>query len=309
MAGLPYERLGQNTPESTVDDYLQRGLRDIQQRFGTQWDEVVKRGETLGKRRRDEILNELQSKTTQEVIQFKQQARQQRERLAQVDQLAQQGGFDATEAKWRMTLGSEEAAAMFPTKREQPSATDQFRDLDLFENKLRGDAEKFMTDPGGRRIKDPWKWSWQEKKTGPMLKVYDPGLNPVYDKKKGTWTSGDYRIANQDEIREKVLLDRGLAWIAQEKQKIMSQPGFATRIRGAMLKTKRDGQGSLADKVRGSMPQPKVTPRAAPKTEEPSGPIKFMSPDGKKSYTVSAEQAERFAQQFPDYKPVTQRVK
>ena len=35
MAGLDFPRLNQSTPESIVDDYLQRGLQDIQDKKRT----------------------------------------------------------------------------------------------------------------------------------------------------------------------------------------------------------------------------------------------------------------------------------
>ncbi len=108
MAGLPYAQLSQDSPESIVDDYLQRGLQDAYRNFEVQWNEVNSRAKTLGRRRQVELLTELQSKATNEMMKFQQSSQQQSDQLAQLDRLAEQGGFDSSEAKWRMVLGPEE---------------------------------------------------------------------------------------------------------------------------------------------------------------------------------------------------------
>ena len=268
MAGLPFDRMGQSTPESIVHDYLQKGLQDIQQRYNLQWDEVNRRGKTLGRRRQGELFDELDLKVEQDALAFQQKAQQQMGQFTRIDKLAQQGGFDPYEAKMRMVLSPEEQAAMFPKKEAPRSTAAQFGELDVYEHRLKQEAGEFITDPGGKRIKDPWKWRWQEKKTQPLLKVYDPNLDPTYDEKAEKWTKGGYRTATQEDIRRKLLIDRELATIRERKEELLGQPDIATRVRGAILGVKRDKKyDSFDTRVQDSIPKP-AAPRAP---ERPRG--------------------------------------
>ena len=237
MAGLDFPRLNQSTPESIVDDYLQRGLQDIQDKYTLQWNEVNKRGDTLGGRKQMEMLSNIDMKAKQEIQAFRQSAQQQQDQLAQIDQLARQGGFNPYEAKMRMVLGTEAEAAMFPKTGRSVAA--QFGELDVYENRLISDAGNFLTDPGGRRIKEPLKFWFSEKKTRPLLKVWDPNLDPKFDKEKNEWMSGGYRTANQEDIRRKLLIDEELKNIQRQKRELLGQPDIVTRVRGTMLRVKR----------------------------------------------------------------------
>jgi len=165
MAGLDFPRLNQSTPESIIDDYLQRGIRRIQDKYRLQWDEVNKRRNILGGRKQMEMLSTIDMKGKQELQAFIQSVQQQQDQLAQVDQLAQQGGFDPYEAKMRMVLGPEVEAAMFPTREKPRTFEQKYADIQYHKDRLRRRQGEFFTDPGGQRIKD-WKKFWfSEKKT------------------------------------------------------------------------------------------------------------------------------------------------
>ena len=270
MPGLPYTQLERDTPESIVDNYLQRGLQDIQQRFEFQWNEVNSRAETLGQRKQMEMLNELQSKTTQEMMAFRQQAQQQVEQLQRMDRLAQQAGTDPREAKMRAVLSPEEEMAAFPKETAPRSMMAQYGELDIYENRLEAEAPEFMTVPSKRakawlRAKPGGylgvAWPWKEKITGPVRMVYDPDLEPAYDEKKKVWTKGGYRPVTQEDIQEKIRYDAELADVRRQKRELMSQPDIATRVRGAALRVKRDPEHtSFVEKVQQSKPKPKAPP-------------------------------------------------
>ena len=261
MAGLPYQQLEQDTPESIVNDYLQRGLQGIQDRYNTQWNEINKRGQTLGQRKQTQMFDELDAKVQQDAMAFQQQTQQQMEQLQRIDRLAQQAGTDPYEPKMRLVLGPEEEAARFPKETAPRSVMAQYGELDIYENRLQQEAGEFMTDPGGKRIKEPWKFWFREKKTQPMLKVYDPNLEPTYDEKKKVWIKGGYRTATQEDIRRKLLIERELKDVQRQKRELMQQPDIATRVRGAALRIKRDPEHtSFVEKVQQSKPKPKVPP-------------------------------------------------
>lgn len=273
MAGLPYARLGDNiSPESIMEDYYQRGVADINQRYRGQWDEVNKRASTLGQRRQMEMLGDIQAKSRAEFDRFHQSARNQVKELQLIDQLAKQGGFDPYEAKMRMVLGPEAEGAMFPRQTAPRSTALQFGELDVYENRLKNDAGNYLMDPGGKRIKEPLKFWFAEKKTRPLLKIWDADLDPQYDKKKKEWTSGGYRTANQEDIRRKLLIDQELEGVRRQKQELLGQPHIATRVRGAMLRVKRDPvHDSLVTRVQkaAGMEQPKPQTPPRPTRQEP----------------------------------------
>lgn len=274
MPGLPFAQLDNNTtPESILDDYYQRGIADIDKRYRGQWDEVSKRGATLGQRRQNEMFDDIQAKSDAELGKFYQSAQGQFKEFQLIDRLAEQGGFDPYEAKMRMVLGPEAEKAMFPTQAAPRSTALQFGELDTYENRLKGDAANYLMDPGGKRIKEPLKFWFAEKKTRPLLKIWDADLNPQYDKKKKEWTSGGYRTADQEDIRLKLLIDEELEDVQRQKQELLGQPHIATRVRGAMLRAKRDPvHDSLVTRVQKSAgmgrPKPQAPPRQKPEREQ-----------------------------------------
>jgi len=255
MNGLPYKQLERDTPESIVDNYLQQGLQDIQQRFESQWNEVNSRAKTLGQRKQMEMLNELQSKATQEIMTFRQQTQQQMQQLQLVDRLAQQNSsINANEVKMRMVLGPETETAMFPkpTPEKRPPSVSELRS---YESWLERKAPDFMTIPS-KEIKKWYLPRRYEKLTGPTRMVYDPDIEPVYDEKKKTWTKGGYRPATQEDIQEKMYYDTELKKVREE---LRNQPDIAVRVRSAMLKTKRDPEHTSFDtKVQQSKPELKA---------------------------------------------------
>ena len=145
MPGLPFAQLGEQSPESMIFDYVDRGTRDIEQRYQVQWDEVNNRASTLGRRTQMEMLNEIQSKATQEMFHSTQNAQSRMKQLKQLDILAKQGGFDASEAKWRMVLSPEAAAAKFPTQKVGQSVVAHTCTIRI---KFGGDTIATVVSPG-----------------------------------------------------------------------------------------------------------------------------------------------------------------
>ncbi len=261
---IPYPETNRMSPESMMGDYEQRGLQDIQDRYMQQFNEINKRV-SLGTRRQTEMFDELDSRFEQQALVFKQEAAQQRQQFAQIDKLAQQGGFDPYEAKMRIVLGPEAEAAMFPRQEGQRSTAAQYGELDIYERKLKNEARSFLEDPGGKRVKQASKFWFQEKKTTPQLRVWDANLDPQQDKKTGEWTSGGYRTATPDDWRRKGQIDQELENIQRQKQELLGTPDIAKRVRGPMLRIKRDAKtDSLVTRVQKSAgiiePEPQ-TPR------------------------------------------------
>ena len=248
MPGLPFPSMNQDTPESIIDNYLQQGMQTLREKYTLQWREVAKRGDVLGERKQREMLSEIDMKAKQEVQEFQQTVRQRAEELARVDRLAQQSGFDASEAKWRMVLSPEEIAMKFPKEQTPRSVAEQYGELDIYRNKLENRLSSFVTTPGGP-IKS---WRRREKNedlTAKQTMFYDPNLNPRMNE-KGELVTGDLREMTWSERQERARLIGEYANVKALQQEILSQPDVATRIRGPMLRVQRDAKNtSLATKI------------------------------------------------------------
>lgn len=265
MAGLDYPQLSSNiSPESIIEDYYQRGLTDMDQRYRSQWDEVNRRASTMGRRKQNEMLSDIQARMTKEVNTFRQAAQNQIEEFQLIDQLAQQRGFDPYEAKMRMVLGPEAERAAFPTQAAPRSTALQFGELDTYERKLEEQRADYRIEPSSR-VKQ-WHKPWFMEGSKPAsLKVFDRSLKPQYDKKRG-WTSGDWRNATDEERGHALQLARELKDVREQKRQLMNIPDIAKRVRGTMLREKRDpAHDSLVARVQKSanmgQPGPQVPPR------------------------------------------------
>lgn len=265
---IPYPQTNRMSPESMVGDYQQQGLQDIQDRYMQQWNEISKRGSVLGARRQTEMFDELDSRFGQQALKFKQGTAQQMQQFSQLDQLAEQGGFDPYEAKMRMVLGPEAEAAMYPRQEAQRSVEAQYNELDVHRKKLEGRLESYLTIPGGR-IPQWWKLEAFEKRTGKTTKIFDPDLNPRYDKKEEVWMAGGHRDMTYLERRERTLLLEARKDIMRQQQELLDQPDVATRVRGAMFRTKREPKtDSLVTQVQESAGMVAPKPQA-PREQKP----------------------------------------
>ena len=109
-------------PENIIRDNLSDALQRAHEKYELQWNGVVRRANTVGERRAIELLSDIEMRMTHEVSQIRQRAQHQLDQLAQVDQLAQLNpSINANEVKWRMVLGPEAEAGMFPREKRPRS--------------------------------------------------------------------------------------------------------------------------------------------------------------------------------------------
>jgi len=291
MAGLDFPQMGGNiTPEAIMDDWYQRGMAAIDQRYEQQWNEVNRRASTLGPRRHAEMLNDIQARSRAELGDFHRAAQARAAEFQLIDRLAQQDGFDPYEVKMRIALGPEVEAAMFPKQVAPRSFEQKFAEIQAHENRLRRRQAEFFTDPGGQRIRD-WKKFWfAEERTRPTIyrRSYDPTDKDVYEFEG---RRGLYKIAGAKDMQDLFQIQREMDVLEQLREELFNQPNIATRVRGAMLRRKRDPKhDSLTTRIQKSAGADQPKPRA-PKVKQrtPQPPTEYPDAtwdDKRKMWTV-----------------------
>ena len=142
------------TPESALEQDIQTGRQQIQDKYALQWKEATRGAPYVGVNKTNRMLREIDTKAKQEMLQFNQQARQQLTQLQNVDRLAQQGMItNPDEIKARMTFGADVAKQMFPTPEKPPvekPPMQQFADLDIYSHRISDELEWFKEDKPSR---------------------------------------------------------------------------------------------------------------------------------------------------------------
>ncbi len=147
--GLPYQRLpqGRLTPESMLQQEIQTGRQQIQDKYAIQWKTVQQSKRFVGATKTNQMLRQIDMGAKQEMQAFNQQAQQQLAQLQNIDRLAQQGMIpNPEEIKARMTFGSDVARSMYPTPEKEKPPMQQFADLDVYSHRISDELEWFMED-------------------------------------------------------------------------------------------------------------------------------------------------------------------
>ncbi len=103
------------TPEAWLNEQIQTGRQQIQNRFTLQWNEINRSARFIGRQKALNMRRQLHTKAKQEMLQFNQKAQNQLARLKEIDNLGTKGLItNPDEVKWRIVLGPEIESAMFP---------------------------------------------------------------------------------------------------------------------------------------------------------------------------------------------------
>jgi hypothetical protein len=223
--GLPFQQFpaADLTPESSLDEQIQTGRQQIQDKYALQWKEVNRSKRFIGAAKSKRMLREIDAKAKQEMLQFNQQARMQQTQLNNINRLAEQGFiYNADELKVRMIFGSDVARSMYP---ERKSVEQQFSTLQIPLDKIEKRLAQFRRPK--RRVK---KWFRGEKKESIIvgeLEIWDRSLTREVD---GEIETGDWRQATQQEIVERGMLLQEQQRIKRLQTGIFGQPGVQRRI-------------------------------------------------------------------------------
>ena len=226
--GLPYQQLPAATrrdltPESFVNEQIQTGRQQIQDKYALQWKEISRSKRFIGAAKSKRMLREIDAKAKQEMLQFNQQAEQQMNQLQSINRLAEQGFiYNADELKARIVYGSDVARSMYP---EPKSVEQQFGTLEIHGRRLESRLAQFRRPK--RRVK---KWYLGKKREVMMpgdIEVYDRSLTREVD---GEIETGDWRSATQQEIEERRMLVAEQGRIKRLQADVLGRPGVQRRI-------------------------------------------------------------------------------
>ena len=148
--GLPHQQLPAATrrdltPESVLEQEMQTGKQQIQDKYALQWKEVTRSRRFIGATKANQMLRQIDMKAKQEMLQFNQRAEQQMAQLQNINRLAEQGLItNPDEIKSRMAFGADAAKSMYPTPGKEPSIPEQFGKLDVYSHRISDELERFQ---------------------------------------------------------------------------------------------------------------------------------------------------------------------
>ncbi|KKN32989.1 hypothetical protein LCGC14_0808150, partial [marine sediment metagenome] len=149
------------TPEVSLQQEIQTGRKQIQDRFTLQWNELNRSARFVGRQKVANMRQQLHTKAKQEMLQFNQQAQQQLAQLQRTTMMGEQGlisSEDAARINASRVYGADTAKSMYPTPEKEKPPMQQFADLDIY----------------SERISDELEWFKEEKPSRGLLKAISP---------------------------------------------------------------------------------------------------------------------------------------
>ena len=147
--GLPYQRLpqGRLTSESMLEQEIQTGKQQIQDKYALQWKTVQQSRQSVGATKTAQMLRQIDMNAKQEMQAFNQRAQTQLTQLRNIDRLAEQGVIrNPDEIKARMTFGTDVARSMYPKPEKEKPPMQQFSELDIYSHRISDELEWFKED-------------------------------------------------------------------------------------------------------------------------------------------------------------------
>jgi len=237
--GMPSEQLP--ATESYVNEQIETGRKQIQDRFTLAWDEINRSKRFIGAGKAKRMQQELHTKAKQEMLQFNQQAQQQMEQIQNIDRLQEQGMIsNADEIKARIVFGSDVAKSMYPRQKEE-DIPGTFGKLDIYGDRISQELDRFREE----LPKPPSKLAF----ISPITGVYESiRLSRTPKRKVKVWdpNTGDWRktVATPEEIEEYDFWRKQEKMVAARKKEVAAKFGVSQRI----VQPGTTG-GTFADKV------------------------------------------------------------
>ena len=281
--GLPFEQLPSAiTPESMLREQIQTGKQQIQDKYALQWKEISRSARFIGPTKANRMLQEIDTRAKQEMLQFNQQAQQQFEQLQNIDRLAQQGAINnPDEIKARIAFGADVAKSIYPTPEKELSVPEEFGKLDVYSHRISQELERFKEEkprkPGILAGISP---------LATAISVYRGLREPKRKVRIWDFTTGDWRktLATPEEIAEYDMWSREQKDVATRKKELTGRLGISRRIVQPGTKG-----GTFSDKIAESVrPQrvPTVTkPKIIRQRSKLTGQIR-ESYDGGKTWQI-----------------------
>jgi len=219
--GLPFQQLPQArlTPESMLEQEIQTGKQAIQDKYALQWKTVQQGKRFVGAAKTQRMLQQIDMRAKQEVLQFNQQAQQQMAQLRNIDQLAQQGAITNPEQiKARMTFGPDVARSMYPEPEKGRSPQQVMGELNRYKEIVQSNLDRYKSV----RIPEFWKREAKEKRKTQFLDYSLPA------KKEGE--IGAWRDATEEDVQRQSFWRQELGEIEKREMEIVGMPGIKHRI-------------------------------------------------------------------------------
>ncbi len=252
MPGLQFQQLPV-TPESTLNEQIRTGRRQIQNKYRIQWDEVNRSARFLGPAKTHQMYQQIDSSSKQELLQFDQKAQTQLGQLQRVTMMGQQGLVpDADRIKARMVFGADVAESMYPQPERERSVAQQFGELDVYSNRIENTLAQFRTTGKWEDkllARKTWVgWPLPKERKIPELQILDYSLPSGEKDKFDDPIMGAWRKATEEEMQLYGMYRREKREIEERKKELLAIPGIGRRI----VQPGTTG-GSFSDKVAASV--------------------------------------------------------
>jgi hypothetical protein len=256
MPGLTFQSL--QTPESVFQQQLGEQKKQLQEQFKLGWDEINRRGATLGQAKRDELLAELHSKAKMKALELTQAEQSQAAQFKTIDDMAKQGLVnDPDRAKWHLVLGPDADRMM--KSQEEPDIMAEYGKADVYGNRIDRELEGFLEQPGETVTKKKMTGLWGSMGTSVNEKVpsklYTARYKPVTDPKTGQVVEQEsWDLATPEEETEYRSLQAKKQTNERLKAELSGQIEEVSRLRRvAFSSPKMLGGGAFEQKVSDSV--------------------------------------------------------
>jgi len=234
------------TPESYLEEQIQSGRQQIQDKYALQWKEVNRSRQFLGAGKSKRMLREIDTKAKQEMLAFNQQAQQQMAQIQNINRLAEHGMIsDVDEIKARIVFGPDVAKSMYPQRKEE-DIPQMFGKLDIYSERISDELNRFREEPP----KPPSKLAFITPITG-AISTYR-AMRDLKKRKVKVWdpNTGDWRktYASPEEIAEYDFWRQQKKDVATRKKEVAARFGVSQRIVQPGTKG-----GTFGDKIAESM--------------------------------------------------------
>jgi len=221
--GLPYQQLpgaqipqGRLTSESMLNQEIQTGRQAIQDKYALQWKNANRSRRFIGVAKTNRLLQEIDARAKQEMLQFNQRAQQQLIQLQNIDRLAQQGAItNPEEIKMRM-YNPDLARSMYPTPEKGRTPATVMNELNRYKEIIQSNLDRYKT------VKIPW---WRKGKLKEKTLYLDYDLPAKKEGEVGAW-----RDATEEDIQDQDFWKQELEEVKKREMEIVRIPGIKHRI-------------------------------------------------------------------------------
>lgn len=263
---------GNITPESFLNEQIQTGRQQIQDKYALQWREVNRSRRFIGVNKSKNMLRQIDAKAKQEMLAFNQEAQTQMAQINSINRLASQGLiYNADELKARLVFGSDVAKSMYPSAK---SPEQQWSQLEIPLNKVESRLAQFRDVKAGEEPEKPpltygllgplmaptalayhaIKERKKKKRGRPVqTQIWDPSMTTEVEDpktKEMVIETGGWRETTPEEIAEREMLEQEQKRIKKLQADVLERPGIQRRI----VQPGTSG-GTFSDKITESIPQ------------------------------------------------------